>query len=303
MVVLVTGGAGFIGSWVVRAARGAGHDVRVLDDLSTGDAGGVPRDVPLVVGDVADPAAVARALGGCDAVVHLAAHRAVPRSVVAPLATDRANTGGTLAVLDAAQRAGVARVVCASSSSVYGQAAVLPTPEDTVALPRSPYAVSKLAGEHYARVFEELYGLSTLSLRFFNVYGPGQDATGPYAQLVPRTLVALRAGVAPVVDGDGTQSRDLVYASDVAAAVVAAVEAPAVRGVLNVGSGRAVSVLDVVAAAAAATGRSLPVRFGPGRAGDVVHTCADITASGQQLSWKPEVSLAEGLRRCAAALS
>lgn len=297
---LVTGGAGFIGSHVVRNARDAGHRVRVLDDLSTGEGRRLPADVELVVGDVADPQAVRAALDGVDAVVHLAAHRAVPRSVADPLATDRANAHGTLCVLEAARHAGVPRVVLASSSSVYGAAATRPTPETAVPRPASPYAVSKLAGEHYADVYAELFGLSTLSLRFFNVYGPDQSPDGPYAQLVPKVLAALRTGERPTVFGDGTQSRDLVYVGDVARAVLAAVASDA-RGVLNIGSGTPVTVLDVVAAAARVLGTALEPRFLPVRPGDVPHTCADATRAAAVLGWRAAVSLDEGLRRTAAA--
>jgi UDP-glucose 4-epimerase len=293
---LVTGGAGFIGSHVVRAALAAGHRVRVLDDLSTGERVRVPAAAELVVGDVADPTAVRKAADGVERIVHLAAHRAVPRSVADPLATDRANTHGTLCILDAARDAGVRRVVLASSSSVYGAAAALPTPETAVPRPASPYAVSKLAGEHYAAVFADLFGLSTLSLRFFNVYGPGQSPDGPYAQLVPRTLAALHAGEQPTVYGDGTQSRDLVYVDDVARAVLAAVAADT-RGVLNIGSGTAVTVLDVVGAAARALGSDVEPRFLPARPGDVAHTCADVTRAAQALGWTATIDLEEGLHR------
>lgn len=289
-MLLVTGGAGFIGSHLVAAALAAGHRVRVLDDLSTGDKRAIPDTAELVEGEVADPAATAHALEGVTAVAHLAAHRAVPRSLVDPLATDHANTAGTLNVLEQSRRAGtVTRVVAASSSSVYGDAATLPTPEDTPPRPRSPYAVSKLAGEHYARVYAELHGLSTLSLRLFNVYGPGQPADGPYAQLVPRVLED------PVftIDGDGTQSRDLVFVADVAAAFLAALARPAVTGVLNIGTGRASTVLDVVRA----SGRRGPVEHGPARAGDVDHTCADAIRAQKLLAWRAEVSLEEGLAR------
>jgi UDP-glucose 4-epimerase len=297
---LVTGGAGFIGSHVVRRAAEDGHRVRVLDDLSTGARRRVPAGVELIVGDVADPATVAAALVGVEHVVHLAAHRAVPRSVTDPLATDRANTHGTLCVLEAARRAGVRRVVLASSSSVYGAAATRPTPETTTPRPTSPYAVSKLAGEHYAAVYAELFGLSTLSLRFFNVYGPDQSPDGPYAQLVPKVLAALRAGEAPTVYGDGTQSRDLVYVDDVVRAVAAAV-ADDLTGVLNVGSGTAATVLDVVAAAGRALDTHVEPRFLPARPGDVPHTCADITAAARLLGWHAHVGLEEGLHLTATA--
>jgi UDP-glucose 4-epimerase len=291
-VLLVTGGAGFIGSHVVRAALAGGHRVRVLDDMSTGDKERVPDGAELLVGDVADPDDAAHAVDGITGVVHLAAVRAVPRSVVQPLHADRANTHGTLAILEAARVAGVRRVVLASSSSVYGAAVTLPTPETTPPQPASPYAVSKLAAEHYARVYAELHGLSTLSLRFFNVYGPGQSPDGPYAQLVPRALEARRTGSRPVVYGDGLQSRDLVFVEDVAAAVLAAVERPEVTGVLNVGSGRAHTVLDVLAA----VGTPPPVHV-EARPGDVPHTWADIRAITGALGWRPRVGLADGLRR------
>lgn len=268
----------------------AGHRVRVLDDLSTGDKERVPDGAELVVGDVADDHDADIAVEGVTAVVHLAAMRAVPRSVARPLDADRANTHGTLSILDAARRAEVGRVVLASSSSVYGAAAVLPTPETATPRPASPYAVSKLAGEHYARVYADLHGLSTLSLRFFNVYGPGQSPDGPYAQLVPRALEARRTGRRPVVYGDGLQSRDLVFVDDVVAAVLAAVDRPDVTGVLNVGSGRASTVLEVLAA----VGTPPPVHVAP-RPGDVPHTCADVTAIAAALAWDPQTSLADGL--------
>lgn len=291
-MLLVTGGAGFIGSHVVRGALARGHRVRVLDDLSTGDKERVPDEAELLVGDVADPDDAAHAVEGVTAVVHLAAVRAVPRSVARPLDADRANTHGTLAILEAARQAGVDRVVTASSSSVYGAAATLPTPETATPQPASPYAVSKLAGEHYARVYAELHGLSTLSLRFFNVYGPGQSPDGPYAQLVPRALEARRTGCRPVVYGDGTQSRDLVFVGDVVAAVLAAIERTHVTGVLNVGSGRAHTVLEVLDA----VGTPPPIHLAP-RPGDVPHTCADITAATAALDWTPQTSLADGLTR------
>ncbi|HVF74643.1 MAG TPA: NAD-dependent epimerase/dehydratase family protein [Acidimicrobiales bacterium] len=292
-MLLVTGGAGFIGSHLVAAALAQGHRVRVLDDLSSGRAERLPAEAELVVGDITDAVAVKEAMQGVTSVAHLAALRAVPRSVSQPLDTDRVNSHGTLCVLEAAKQAGVRRVVVTSSSSVYGAAATLPTPETARPAPASPYAVSKLAGEHYAEVYADLFGLSTLSLRLFNVYGPGQSPDGPYAQLVPRTLDALRNGARPVVYGDGTQSRDLVYVGDVTGAFLAGLDSDA-TGILNVGSGRATTVLDVVKAAG-----GTDVQFLPARAGDVPHTCADVTRIGEVLGWQPTVDLAEGLRRTA----
>jgi len=303
-MLLVTGGAGFIGSHLVDAALRTGRRVRVLDDLSTGDKRRLPDQVELMEGDVADPATVAQALDGVDEVAHLAAHRAVPRSLVDPLATDRANTAGTLTVLETARQADVRRVVLTSSSSVYGAAAALPTPETAAPQPRSPYAVSKLAGEHYGRVYAELFGLSTVSLRLFNVYGPRQSPDGPYAQLIPRFIAAIRANEPPTVDGDGTQSRDLVYVADVAAAYLAALDRPGATGVVNIGTGQAVSVLDVLDAVRLVLGRSAadsPARHGPPRAGDVPHTCADPTRAAQELGWRATTSLEEGLRLTASA--
>jgi UDP-glucose 4-epimerase len=300
-MLLVTGGAGFIGSHLVRAAGARGERVRVLDNLSSGDPNRLADDIELVVGDITDPVALKEAVEGVTRIAHLAAVRAVPRSVAEPLDTDRVNSHGTLAVLEAARTAAVTRVVLASSSSVYGAAAALPTPEDTAPRPASPYAVSKLAGEHYARVHGELFGLSTLSLRLFNVYGPGQSPDGPYAQLVPRALAALRTGEPPVVYGDGTQSRDLVFVEDVAAAFLAALDGTA-TGILNVGSGRSTSVLDIIGAAARALGiEHVSPRFQDERPGDVPHTCADTTAITRALGWRAQVALDEGLARTAAA--
>src|SRR5215212_1557350 len=194
MKVLVTGGAGFIGSNLADAFLSAGHEVRVLDDLSTGFLENVPAQAELIEGEVSDAQVIAKAVDGVEHVVHLAAHRAVLRSVEDPLATDTANTHGTLTVLKSALDAGVRRFVFASSSSVYGPNAPMPTPETAPARPRSPYAVSKLAGEHYARVFAELYGMETMSFRYFNVFGPRQRPDSAYAAVIPLFMEALHRG-------------------------------------------------------------------------------------------------------------
>jgi len=222
MNTLVTGGAGFIGSNLVDGLLAEGHAVRVLDDLTAGFGENVHPSAELVHADIADEDAVRRAVEGVEVVFHLAAHRAVLRSVEHPLATDRANTHGTLLVLKAALDAGVRRVVSSSSSSVYGGAEQLPTPESAPLVPRSPYAVTKLAGEHYCRVFTEIYGLETVSLRYFNVYGPRQRPDSAYAAVIPLFIDALRRDEPATVHGDGKQSRDFTFVTDAVAANIAA---------------------------------------------------------------------------------
>ncbi len=300
MRALVTGGAGFIGSNLVDALVDAGDDVVVLDDLSTGFAANVHRDATLVAGEVSDPAAVARAVAGCQVVFHQAAHRAVLRSVEQPLDTDRANVGGTLTVLVAARDAGVRRVVCASSSSVYGGAEQLPTPETAPLVPRSPYAVSKLAGEHYGRVFWELFGLETVALRYFNVYGPRQRPDSRYAAVIPLFVDALLGGLPPEVHGDGLQSRDFTFITDAVAANLRAAEAPAQRcagRAYNVAGGASYSLLELIAILERLIGVEVtPSRVAP-RPGDVRHTRADVGAAAADLGHHPAVPFEEGLAR------
>ena len=303
MQALVTGGAGFIGSNIVDALVADGHRVRVLDDLTTGYADNVDAEAELVVGEVADHDAVAGAVEGAEVVFHLAAHRAVLRSVEQPLATDSANVHGTLTVLKAAADAGVRRVVYASSSSVYGGAAELPTPETAPTWPRSPYAVTKLTGEHYCRVFAELYGVETVALRYFNVYGPRQRPDSAYAAVIPLFIAALRQGVPAQVHGDGEQSRDFTYIDDVVAANVAAASAPADRcsgKAYNIAGGRAFSLLELLDILGGILGVEWRADHGAPRAGDVRHTRADVTAARDDLGHDPKVDFAEGLARTVA---
>jgi UDP-glucose 4-epimerase len=297
---LVTGGAGFIGSHIVDALVDRGDDVVVLDDLSTGFGANVHPAATLVEGSVADEAAVVRAVDGCEVVFHQAAHKAVLRSVERPLTTDTANTHGTLTMLKVASDAGVRRFVHASSSSVYGGAAVVPTPESAPLVPRSPYAVTKLAAEHYCRVFAELYELETVALRYFNVYGPRQRPDATYAAVIPLFVDALLHGRAPEVHGDGLQSRDFTYISDVVAANLAAASAPGEicsGHVYNIAPGSAASLLDILASLGALLGVTPEPKFVTPRAGDVRHSLADSTAAARDLGYSCSVTLDEGLAR------
>lgn len=300
MRTLVTGGAGFIGSNLVDALVGASSEVRILDDLSTGFVENLNPAADLVETDIADEVAVRKAVAGADVVFHQAAHRAVFRSVEHPLASDTANTHGTLTVLNAAREAGVRRVVYASSSSVYGGAEQMPTPETVETMPRSPYAVSKLAGEHYARVYSELFGLETVALRYFNVYGPRQRPDSAYAAVIPLFIDALQAGEPPEVHGDGEQSRDFTYIDDVVAANLKAATAPAEScsgKAYNIAGGAAYSLLDLLEILGRHLGVEPKPRHVDPRPGDVRHTRADISAAERDLGHRPQVSFEDGLRR------
>ena len=296
----MTGGAGFIGSHVAQGLLDEGYSVRVLDDLSSGSLDNVPPSADLVIGDAADPSVADAAVAGADVVFHEAAHRAVLKSVEDPLATDTANVHATVAMLNAARRAGVRRVVYASSSSVYGGSDVLPTPESAPTIPRSPYAVSKLAAEQYCRVFSELYGLETVALRYFNVFGPRQRPDSAYAAVIPLFIDALARGDAPTIHGDGKQTRDFTYVSDVVRANLAAMAAPAERcsgRCYNVSGGKRWTLLELLEAVQDLVGRRLEPLFTAPRSGDVRDSQADITAAGRDLGYFPLVGLLAGLRQ------
>jgi UDP-glucose 4-epimerase len=298
MRALVTGGAGFIGSHLVDALLADGHEVCVLDDLATGRRENVSPDAELIVGSIADPDAVGRAVEGVEVVFQLGALGAVARSVADPRTSDEVNVHGTLTVLTLARDAGARRVVFASSSSVYGGATQVPTPESVPTRPRSPYAVSKLAGEWYTRVFSELYDLETVALRYFNVYGPRQRPDSTYAAVIPLFASALIEGKRPTVHGDGLQSRDFTYVSDVVAANLAAATSAAANGnVYNVAPGEGFTLLDLLGT----LGRLLDVtpdpEFTDPRPGDIHQSCADATRARADLGWSPQVSFEDGLAR------
>lgn len=299
MLTTVTGGAGFIGSHLVARLVRDGHDVVVLDDLSTGEESAVHPAAELVAGDVCDPAAVRTAVRGAEVVFHLAAHRAIARSIDDPAGTDRANSQGTVTVLQGAVEAGVRRVVYASSSSVYGDAAETPVREDLPTAPLSPYAVSKLAGEHYCRVFSQIHGLETVALRYFNVYGPGQPSDGRYATVIPLFLEALLSGRQPVVFGDGSLARDFTYVDDVVGATVAAATSPErpAGKVYNVGAGTPYSLLELLEILGRLTGVPPEPVHEAARAGDVARTHADASAARRDLGFEPSFGLEEGLAR------
>jgi UDP-glucose 4-epimerase len=299
MRVLVTGGAGFIGSHLVDALVARDDQVVVLDDLDTGFRENVNANARLAIGSVADEDAVRDAIQGCEVVFHQAAHKAVLRSVERPLITDTVNTHGTLTVLKAALDAGVRRVVYASSSSVYGGAAKLPTLESEPSNPRSPYAVSKVAAEHYCRVFTELYGLETVALRYFNVYGARQRADATYAAVIPLFVDALLKGHEPVVHGDGHQSRDFTYITDVVDANLAAARAAADRcagRAYNIAGGTSASLLDLLTILGDLLGVVPQPQFVEPRPGDVRHSRADAGAAARDLDFRTRVGLDEGLR-------
>jgi UDP-glucose 4-epimerase len=299
--VLVTGGAGFIGSNLVHALVARGDDVRVLDNFSTGrdeNLAGVASEIDLRRGDLRDADTVAKAVQGVEVVFHQGALPSVPRSVEDPMTTDQVNVTGTLHVLEAARRGGVRRVVFAASSSAYGETAVLPKVETMQPDPLSPYAASKVAAEHYLRCYHACYGLETVALRYFNVFGPRQDPRSQYAAVIPNFASAYLAGRAPVVYGDGLQSRDFCFIDNaVEANLRAAVATGAAGRVFNIACGVRTTLLDVLDRLAAIFGRRIEPRFEPARAGDIKHSLADIRSAREVLGYTAAVSFEDGLLR------
>ncbi|MFC1462480.1 SDR family oxidoreductase [Verrucomicrobiota bacterium] len=302
MDYLVTGGAGFIGSNIVRRLLDQGQTVRVLDDLSTGrieNLDGVRDGIDFIEGDIRSAGTVAAAVNGVTNVLQLAALPSVVRSVEDPVKSNDVNVCGTLAMLVAARDAGVKRFVFSSSSSVYGDTEVLPKQEDMKPMPLSPYAAQKLMGEHYCRIFHSLYGLETFVLRYFNVFGPRQNPASQYAAVIPLFIEALRSDRAPVIYGDGGQTRDFTYVDDIVKANICCCAAPAegAGGVYNVARGDRVSVNKLAETLMSIMGKDMEPRHEAARPGDVRDSQADSIRARSILGWDSETMFDEGLRK------
>ena len=297
--IVVTGGAGFIGSALARALVARGDDVSVLDNFSTGkreNLQDLAGQLAVVEGDILDAALLDRVFAGADVVFHEAAIPSVPRSLAAPLPSHNANATGTLNVLEAARRCQVRRVVYAGSSSAYGEPPSLPVVETMAPAPLSPYAVSKLAGEHYLRVYARVFGVQTVTLRYFNVFGPRQDPNSQYAAVIPRFITAALEGRSPTVYGDGEQSRDFCFIENVVEANLRAADAEGASGkVFNIACGTGTSLNRVLALLGEALGRPVVALYEPGRAGDVRHSLADISQAKTVLGYTAAVNFVAGL--------
>ncbi|MEN6372951.1 MAG: SDR family oxidoreductase [Armatimonadota bacterium] len=299
-VYTVTGGAGFIGSHIVRRLAEEGHFVRVLDNFSTGSKKnliGLPERVTIIEGDVRDREIVSSAIHGADYVLHLAAQISVPVSVEKPVMNEEVNSGGTLNVLLAARDTGVKRVVLSSSCAIYGDNRDLPLKESSLPSPLSPYAITKLAGEHYCKAFYELYGLPTVALRYLNVFGPGQRPDSAYAAVIPKFTHAIVNGLAPTVYGDGKQTRDFIFVENVVDANLLACRSDkAVGRVMNIGSGVEISLSQLLEMLERLIGQKVTVSYGPPRVGDIVRSVGDISLARELMGFTCKVDFEEGLK-------
>jgi len=299
--IVITGGAGFIGSALARALVARGDDVLVLDNFSSGkreNLKDVSTGLAVVEGDILDATVLDRAFAGADVVFHEAAIPSVPRSLAAPLASHNANATGTLNVLEAARRCQVRRVVYAGSSSAYGEPPSLPVVESMAPAPLSPYAASKLAGEHYCRVYARVFGVQAVILRYFNVFGPRQDPNSQYAAVIPRFITAALQGQPATVFGDGEQSRDFCFIDNVVEANLRAADADGVSGkIFNIACGTGTSLNRVLALLGESLARPIAARHEPARAGDVRHSLADIAQAKAMLGYTAAVDFPTGLQR------
>ncbi|RJQ52958.1 MAG: SDR family oxidoreductase [Actinobacteria bacterium] len=299
MRVLVTGGAGFIGSNLVQRLLEQGHSVRVLDNFATGLRSNLisfEKEIELVEGDLRSYERVHNGVRGVDVVLHQGALPSVPRSIQDPLTTNSVNINGTLNVLLASRDEGVKRVVYASSSSVYGESRELPKRESMVLAPLAPYAVAKLAGEFYCQAFSRVYPIETVCLRYFNVFGPRQDPRSQYSAVLPKFIDRMRDGARPVIFGDGEQSRDFTYVGNVVDANLLAMEADGVSGeIFNIATGKAVTLNSVVEELNKMLGAAIQPEYEPSRVGDIRHSLADVSKAERMLGYQPRVSFKEGL--------
>jgi len=298
---LVTGGAGFIGSNLVMKLLSLGHRVRVLDNFATGRRENILPfidKIQLIEGDLRSYHTVREAVSGMDFILHQGALPSVPRSVKDPITTNEVNVSGTLNVLDAARDAKVKRVVFASSSSIYGDSEILPKKETLLPNPISPYATSKLAAEKYCQVFYRAYGLETVCLRYFNVFGPRQDPTSQYSAVIPKFITAALAGKPVTIYGDGEQSRDFTYVDNVVAANLMACEKDEIGGmVMNIACNERITLNQVVSYLQQILNKEIQVQYLPPRIGDIRHSYADITLASNRLGYQPTVYFADGLRK------
>lgn len=298
---LITGGAGFIGSHLVKHVLGTGGIVRIVDNLSTGSTerlNQVRDSVQLLTGDLSDNSVAAEAVKGVDYVLHQAAVPSVQRSVVDPISTNRSNITATLNLLENSRKAGVRRFVYAASSSAYGDTEVLPKNEEMPANPLSPYALQKWVGERYCKLYHELYGLETVSLRYFNVFGPAQDPYSEYSAVIPKFTTKLLAKEAITVYGDGEQSRDFTYIDNVVDANLLALRAPNAPGeVCNIGCGQRVTLNELIRILEELLGVKAQVIYAAAKPGDVRHSLADITKAARVLGYVPKTEIEEGLRK------
>jgi len=300
MKYLVTGGAGFIGSHIVDNLSDAGHEVIILDNFFSGRKENIShlmgnKKIRFIQGSITDPETLKTACESVDGIFHEAAIASVSRSVKNPVATNEANVTGTLNVLVAARDAGVKKVVFSSSSSVYGDTPTLPKTESMSPSPKSPYAVSKHAGEEYLKVFSELYGLKTLSFRYFNVFGPRQDPNSDYAAVIPKFITRILAHERPVIYGDGTQTRDFTYVKDVAEANIRAMESPA-EGVYNIAYGQQIDLNSLADLIMSITGISTTPIYEPSRLGDIHDSLADSSRAREAFGYMPRYTVKTGLQ-------